>query len=99
GGCGVKFPNSSPPLSINPLPFRSRTSQASSEPANVQEYFSLKPSALRSKNTPSAKLVNAKSLPSTSITTGEKQRRPSRLAKFVGSQGSLSSGRIGVGVG
>ncbi len=36
-GCGVKLPNSSEPFSIKPLPLRSRASQASSEPAAVQE--------------------------------------------------------------
>jgi hypothetical protein len=44
GGCGVKLPNSSRPLSIVPLPFLSRARKASSEPRAVQPRCSALPS-------------------------------------------------------
>src|SRR5437762_31863 len=70
GGCGVKLPNNSTPLSIIPFPLRSRTSQASSAAAVVQPRLSLVPSELRSKPTPFAALVSEKPSPLTSIIIG-----------------------------
>src|SRR5882724_57071 len=69
-GCGVKLPNTSAPLSMTPLPFRSSVSQASSLPAAVQDRCSAVPSTLRSKFTPPALSVNEKPSPFTSISTG-----------------------------
>src|ERR1700730_5210762 len=70
-GWGVKFPKSSCPLSIVPLPLRSRASHASSEPTLVHAILSLPPMLLRSKSTPDAALVRLKPLPSTSRRIGE----------------------------
>src|SRR5260370_5010515 len=66
GGCAVRFPNNSVPLSMTPLPFRSSASHASSDPAAVQESFSFLPSLLKSKLTPLAAFVSANPSPATS---------------------------------
>src|SRR2546423_1468220 len=68
--CGVKLPNNSVPLSIVPLPFRSSTSQASSELALVQDRCSSFRSLLRSKLTPPVASVKSKLWPPTLIRIG-----------------------------
>src|SRR5438477_9862620 len=70
GGCAVKLPNSSVPLSITPLPLRSSASQASSEFTDVHETRSLRPSPLRSNITPPAASVRLKPSPLMSTSTG-----------------------------
>src|SRR5260370_32445341 len=70
GGCCVKSPNNSTPLSIMPLPLRSSASQASSELAAVQPNLSLVPFPFRSKSTPPTVPVIAKPSPLTSIRMG-----------------------------
>src|SRR5437660_12805793 len=70
GGCGVKLPNNSAPLSMVPLLFLSSTRKASSEPPAVQASLSLAPFELRSKLTPPAASVKTKPLPATSIRIG-----------------------------
>src|SRR2546425_4606706 len=72
-GCGVKLPNISVPLSILPLPVRSRTSHASPDPGDDHANLSAEPSPSRSKFTPSARLVKSNPLPATSIRIGEEQ--------------------------
>src|SRR5260370_21595471 len=56
-----------------PLPLRSRTSHASSDPDAGHANLSAEPSPSRSKFTPSARLVKSNPLPSTSIRIGEEQ--------------------------
>src|SRR5919106_3799571 len=68
--CGVAFPNSSAPLSIVPLPLRSSTRNASSDPAAVHAVASGLPSASKSKLTPLVASVRLKPFPSKSINTG-----------------------------
>src|SRR5438093_8720071 len=52
GGCDVKLPNNSRPLSIVSFLFLSNASQASSEPGAVQDRCSVDPSPFKSKLTP-----------------------------------------------
>ena len=75
----VKLPNNSCPVSIVPLPLRSRTSQASSELGVVQATRKGEPFARMSKSTPPAASVSLKPLPETSIKTGETQLGSSGL--------------------
>src|SRR5438876_5835056 len=69
-GWGLVLPNTSLPLSIVPLPLRSKTNQASSEPAAVQESLSFVPSLFKSKFTPPVASVRSNPLPATSMTIG-----------------------------
>src|SRR5205085_8911822 len=70
GGCGVKLPNNSVPLSIVPLPLRSKASQASSESAAVHAHLSDVPSLSRSNATPLEPSVRSKPLPAISSRIG-----------------------------
>lgn len=69
-GCRVKLPNNSVPLSIEPLPLRSRASHESSDPLAVQPSRSAVPSPLISKSTPLAAFVRSNPFPCVSITIG-----------------------------
>jgi hypothetical protein len=70
-GCGVKFPNSSVPLSIEPLPLRSKANHASSELVEVHAKRRGVPLPTRSKTTPFSELVRLNPLPFTSTRIGE----------------------------
>src|SRR5258705_10816410 len=81
-GCGVKLPKSSCPLSIVPLPLRSKVSQASSEPEAVQERPSGVPSLFMSNSTPAVRSVKLNPLPNTSMTIGEEFPSHWQWSKF-----------------
>src|SRR5262245_46382020 len=93
-GCGLRLPNNSIPLSMIPLPLRSKASQASSEPADVQARRSATPLASKSKLTPPAALVRSNPLPNTSnkigvsvhCPEGEAQQHCEKSQPFGGSQ-------------
>ena len=66
----MKLPNISAPLSITPLPLRSSTSQASSEPGAVHESLSLMPLPSKSKFVPPPVPVKANPFPGTLMRIG-----------------------------
>src|SRR5260370_13021500 len=88
-GWGVKLPNNSPPLSIMPLPLRSRASHASSAAAAVHDKFSLTPSLSRSNRTPPLASVRSNPFPKTSSKIGVGSHPPTPdPSRLVAAQGS-----------
>src|SRR5262249_59047277 len=88
-GWGVWLPKSSVPLSIVPLPLRSRARKALRDPAAVQAICTGLPSPRMSKCTPFCELVSAKPWPVVSMMIGLPRHCKSELGSHPDGGGGL----------